>query len=322
MKPTVLKLLDTPAKKQTRTTLDTLLITPDVLRGWRNPPFQRPLKVNTKVMALAEQIKSEGGVLPGVITLGVLDRVEYLLDGQHRREAFLLSECAEGFTDVRKHFFETMADMGEEFVNLNSQLVRLRPDDVLRGLEGTIEGLALIRKECPYVGYDMIRRGERSPILSMSMVLRAWEGSASDVPKSGGVSALELAKRTTPDEAAAIVDFLSRAYSAWGRDLEYARLWGGLNLTLSMWLWRRLVITQYSPKTPKLTKADFEKCLMSMSADATYLEWLVGRQLTDRDRSPAYNRIKNIFARRVTEMTGKTTMLPSPAWAANSGRHR
>jgi hypothetical protein len=56
-----------------------------------------------------------------------------------------------------------MADMGEEFVNLNSQLVTMRPDDIRRGLEGTIEALPTIRRECPFVGYDMIVGSASSP---------------------------------------------------------------------------------------------------------------------------------------------------------------
>src|SRR5439155_2436385 len=45
---------------------------------------------NDKVRALAEQVKADGGVMPGIITLGVVDGVTYLIDGQHRRE----SSCA------------------------------------------------------------------------------------------------------------------------------------------------------------------------------------------------------------------------------------
>lgn len=309
-----LKLLDTPAKKATHTSLDTLLITPDIVRSWKNPPFQRPLKVNSKVLALAGQIKAEGGVIPGVMTLGVLSGQVYLLDGQHRREAFLLSECAEGFTDVRKHFFDNMAEMGEEFVNLNSQLVRLRPDDILRGLEGTIDGLRVIRDECAFVGYDMIRRSEKAPLLSMSTALRCWFASEREVPSASSTSALELVKRVTADEGEACSSFLKLAYASWGRDAEYVRLWGSLNLTICAWLYRRTVVTQYSPVTPKLTKETFGKCLTSLSADPSFLDWLHGRGLTERDRTPCYNRVKGIFAGRLFAETQKKAKLPTPAW--------
>lgn len=314
MKSSILRVLDTPAKKATHTTLDTILVTPDLVKGWKNPPFQRPLKVNAKVLGLAEQVKQDG-VIPGVITLGVLARETYLLDGQHRREAFLLSELAEGFCDVRKHLFDSMADMGAEFVNLNSQLVRLRPDDILRGLEGTTEGLRAIRDTCPWVGYDMIRRNERSPVLGMSPALRAWFGSATEVPtSSGGGSALECARRTTAEEGEACSAFLKVCYHAWGRDAEFARLWGGLNLTICAWLYRNTVIAQYSPNTPKLTKDQFGKCLTSLSAESPYVEWLHGRTLNETNRAPCYRRVKDIFVARLFAESGKKVRMPAPAW--------
>lgn len=316
---TNLKLLDTKPKRATHTSVDTILINPGVVKNWKNPPFQRPLKVNAKVMALAQQIKIDGGVMPGVMTIGVLERQEFLLDGQHRREAFLLSECAEGFTDIRKHFFESMAEMGEEFVNLNSQLVRMRPDDILRGLEGTIDGLTIIRQNCPFVGYDMIRRGDRSPLLSMSTALRAWFGSMADVPTNGGASALESAKKATTDEGEQCSSALKLLMTAWGRDPEYHKLWGALNLTVVLWLYRRLVLADYSHKIKRISREMFLKCCTSLSADAGYLEWLYGRGLTERDRSPAFGRIKAIFVARIYAETKTKPFLPSPAWAHGGG---
>lgn len=305
------------AQKATRTTVDTVLISKDIVSSWKNPPFQRPLRVNDKVRALAETIKADGGVLPGVVTLGVMGGAKYLLDGQHRREAFLLSGCDEGYTDVRTHFFDDMGQMGEEFVALNSQLVRLRPDDILRGLEGSFEPLRLIRAKCRFVGYDMIRRNENAPILSMSLVLRVWRGSASEVPAPHGVAttAANLAKTITEDDADQMIAFLLCCHEAWGRELENARLWGSLNLILCAWLYRRTVITQWSAKTPKLTRELFRKCLMSLSADAHYTDWLVGRHLGERDRSPAYDRLKAVFAARLALEMGQKPKLPAPAWA-------
>lgn len=211
-----LKLLDTRAKRVTHTSLDTIRVTPEIANAWKSPPFQRPLRVNSKVMALAETIKADGGVLPGVLTLGVLERDTYLLDGQHRREAFLQSGCPEGYADIRRHVFESMADMGSEFV---------------------------------------------------------------------------------------------------GRDPEYHRLWGSLSLTLTFWLYRRLVVTQFSQKTPKLTREQFTRCLQSLSADSIFVDWLHGRLLSDRDRAPCLNRMKTIFAQRLFAELGRKVVLPAPAWS-------
>lgn len=312
----------TSAQKVTRTTVDTILVTPDLLRAWEIPPFQRPLRVNEKVRQLADTIKDDGGVIPGVITIGVIGKQKYLLDGQHRREAFFLSECQEGYVDVRVHHFSDMADMGEEFVNLNSQLVKMRPDDILRGLEGSNEGLQYIRKECSIVGYDMIRRGDRSPVLSMSALLRVWYGSDTEVPASVSAGVTSLAKKLTLDEAHTLVKFLRHAQEAWGRDSEYYRLWGALNFTICAWIYRRMVLSNWSPRTVKLTHEQYKKCLMSVSADSGYLDWLVGRQLGERDRSPCYSRVRAIFVKRLEQETGKKYLMPAPAWASHSGGRR
>lgn len=307
----------TEAERTTRTTTDTLEITPKIVSSWKLPPFQRELRINDRVRALANDIREDGGVIPGVITLGVLDGQRYLIDGQHRREAFIISECIVGYCDVRILYFDTLAEMGEEFVQINSRLVTMKPDDILKGLEGTNAAIAKVRRRCPFVGYGQIRRGDKSPILSMSAAIRCWFGSAPDVPKAGGLAAMDLVKTFTTDDAEQLTEFLDIALAAWGKDPEYSRLWLGLNMTLSMWLYRRLVIAPYSAKTPRLTKEQFTKVMMGLSADSTYLEWLIGRQLRETDRSPCYNRIKKIFAERYEGMTGKKALLPQPPWASS-----
>lgn len=311
---------ESPAEKATSTTLDTMQLTQEKVARWKSPPFQRPIRINDKVRGLVSLTKANGGVLPGVITLGVVAGMPdpYVVDGQHRLEAWRLAEVKEGFADVRTIFCASMAELGNEFVKLNSKLVVLRPDDVLRGLEESSEALRLIRKKCPFVGYDMIRRGDRAPVLSMAIALRTWRGSLADCPSASGCGgATELASTCTTEEATQLSAFLNACYAAWGRDQEYAKLWGSLNLILSAWLYRRTVLSRYSPKTPVLTTAYYEKCLMSLSADKHYLDWLVGRNLGDRDRSPAYRRMKSIFAARLAQEIGKRPSMPAPAWANN-----
>lgn len=309
------KVIPIKTHSTTHTRTDTILVTSSVIASWKSPPFQRPLRVNDKVLALVEKIKTDGGVIPGVITLGMIGRDTYLLDGQHRTHAFLLAEIVEGFADVRVHQFTDMGDMGEEFVNLNSRLVNFRPDDILRGLEEALPTLRTIRQKCPYVGYDMVRRGGNSPILSMSTLLRCWHGSGQETPTNSGGSALQLAKQMTLDDSDALIKVLMLVEKAWGRHLEYARLWGALNLTLCFWLYRRLVVAPYSAKTEKMSHDLYAKCLMSVSADSKYIDWLLGRHLSERDRSPAFAKIKAAFAKRIQTETGKKPLLPNPAWA-------
>lgn len=310
----------TSPERKTRTVVDTIMVTPESVKKWKIPPFQRPVQENEKVRLLAETLKDDGGVWPGIITLGILNGDTYVVDGQHRKVAFVMSGLQEGYTDVRMHHFESMAAMGEEFVQLNSQLVRMRPDDILRGLEESCPAMIEIRRRCPFVGYDMVRRGPSAPLVSMSTILRWWKGSAAEapVPTGSGLSTAQLAVTFNEEETAQACDFLDLALGAFGRDPEYVRLWGALNMILCMWLYRRLVVNPYSSKTKKMSRDQFKKCLMSVSAQADYLDWLLGRKLCERDRSPAYSKIKGAFAQRIYTDTGVKAMLPQPSWQFSS----
>lgn len=92
-------------------------------------------------------------------------------------------------------------------------------------------------------------------------------------------------------------------------------LWGLMNTTICAWLYRRVVVTQYSPKSTRMTRDIFTKCLMSLAADERYSDWLLGRgQSFDRDRSPCYRHAKLIIGARYAEETGKKAVFPAPAW--------
>lgn len=307
--------------KTVKSTMDTVILTPEGLKSWKAPPFQRPLRVNPKLQAIAEELKHNGGVIPGIITIGIVNREKFLIDGQHRVEAFKISGLGEAYADMRICHFDTMAEMGDEFVKLNSQIVKLRPDDLLRGLEGSIQGLQSIRKECPFIGYDMIRRGERAPILSMSIALRVWCSSAPEIPSSAGMTAREIASHLDTDETNRISHFYSTCLQAWGRDHEYSRAWGTLNLTIVAWLWRRVVIShQTNTRVTKFTPQQFLSGMRALTASSDYMDWLTGRVLTDRDRSPCYERIKTIFVKRLQPDHSQKIILPQPAWTSGGGR--
>lgn len=304
-----------------KSAMETKIFSVDELGAWRIPPFQRPVRLNEKVRALSDEIRHDGGVIPGVITLGTVksDAAIYIVDGQHRIEAFRISGLSELLSDVRLVSFESMAEMAEEFVRLNSALVRMRPDDVLRGLEASVSALRKIRQECKFVGYDQIRRGTSSPIVGMSMLLRVWSGSAQETPNQAGAPAAQIAETIGADSVEDLIQFLTVAHSAWGRDAEYARLWSGLNLGLCMWCWRRLVKDadrSGNKRYIKLTIKQFSQCLMALSANTHYLEWLQGRILGDRDRSPAYSRIKKIWASRLHSEVRTKITFPQPAWSS------
>ena len=304
------------AEKATQTTLDTIEITRKLVGSWKSPPFQRDVRVTAGVQALVSELQRDN-VVPGTITLGVLDQQCYIVDGQHRLYAFMASDMPVAYADVRTHFFKSMGDMADEFVRLNSQLVKLRPDDILKGIEQSNKHLQEIRRKCPFVGYDAIRRGPSSPVVSMGALLRVWFGSRPDVPQSSHSStacAGMLDERETLD----LVSFLALCFVAWRREKEYQKLWGGLNLCLCAWLYRRVVLGpagQGVSRSIKMTPEQFTRGLLALSADATYVDYLVGRNLGDKDRAPAYNRMKTILAKRYAEDTGQRLLLPSPTWA-------
>ena len=315
------KELPSNAPRSVRSVMDTLLITPDGIDRWKKPPFQRELRITPKVQALIDELKANGGVVPGIITLGKLGGDTYLIDGQHRIEAFRRSGLAEGYADVRICHFSDMGEMGEEFVQLNSALVRMQNNDILRGLEGINEHLATIRRRCPFVGYDNIRRDGpgATKLIAMASAVRLWFGSEGPTPTPGPAST-ESVKLLNEDEARRICHALSVCFEAWGKDKENFLLWNGLNLSIVFWLWRRLVLREGLAQrrggvaVTTLTPDQFKLCLMALSANADYVEWLRGRRLADRDRSPCYTRIKGIFAGRLGGMGFGKPILPIAEW--------
>jgi len=320
----------TEAPKKQQSKMETMILTTEVTKQWLLPPCQRPLRVNQKVLDLAQRLKEDGGCISGVITLGTVGgkpKPLYLLDGQHRIKGAELSEEEAFMADVRILDFDSVEAMGEEWVILQQQLVRNRPDDLMRALEGTVPAIGFLREHCDFVGYDNIRRGTANPILSASQAFRNWHAASQETPANRQTPAVEIARQMSKEDYENMVNFLLLARRAWGRDPEYGRLWSSLNLTLCMWLFRQIVLAPAAKKGRNtrrhvnITREQFVKCLMALSADGHYLDWLVQRLLTDRDRVPAYSKIKTVFAKRLKQEGGfdDTPRMPQPAWAV-SGR--
>lgn len=296
--------------------MDTILLTREAAMALELPPFQRPLRAPKKIAEIAEQMRINGGVIEGVMTLGILRAKRYLVDGQHRREAFLLSGLPEAYVDVRICEFETMGEMADEFVRLNTAIAKITPDDVLRGLEQSNVHLQAIRRECPFVGYGYLNANPSSPAVGMSALLRSWDSSKSETPShQGGVAVHSIASDLTEEETREIITFLRLAHSAWGVGKEVSRLWGRMNLMLCMWLWQRIVKSKpANGRTAHLTQDQFRKALMSLSADPHFNDWLQGRW-NERWRAPTYNRIKALFAERLKAELGHKVVLPAPEWS-------
>jgi len=298
----------------TRTRVDTIEFSADDIKKWKKPlGVQRELTVNGKVKALAETIRDNDGVIPGMLTLGILDGDTYIVDGQHRLYSFSQSGCAKGYADVRYCYFDSMAELGNEFASLNTPLARMKPDDYLRALEHSIPAISTLRKNCQLVSFAPAKNSGK---VSMSSVLRAWRSASRDTPSTHGCAdtATDIISSMDETTLGQIASFLKMCEAAWGKAPEYTRLWGSLNMTLCMWLYQRTVMRQFSVKSAKLDDKLFGKCLMALSADPTYVDWLRGRTLGERNRGPAYDRIKQIFVRRLHEETRTKMSLPAPDW--------
>ncbi len=193
----------------------------------------------------------------------------------------------------------------------------MKPDDHLRAAEPGNPLLARLRRKCSFIGYGMIRRGDKAPLLSMSTTLRSWWGAMRDTPSSSVISGMDAARAMTDVDVEQLSTFLILVHEAWGNDVEYARLYGALNLTLCMWLYRRTVLAAYSARSARLSDAQFKKCLTAMSADAVYLDWLRNRMLSEKNRSPCYNKIKGIFVKRMLDEVSTKIALPQPEWVSS-----
>lgn len=314
---------ETEAEKKTRSVAETVIFTrKTVEEEWLAcmAEVQRPFTLNDKVRAMAARIKDEGGVVPGTVEFAKLGRERQLVDGQHRLKAFLLTDLEEGYADTKTHFCKSKQEVDALFEELNGRLVNLKPDSVLKSKESRNTHLQAIRAACPFVGYENVRRSNRqagspsSPLLSMSTTLRAWAASRPETPTTSNPAVVSIANALIDTEAAGLIGLLKLAYAAWGADKAYYRLWSGLNLTLCCWLYRRLVISQYSPRTILMDTKLFGKCLTALSADAAYIDWLANRNLAEIHRGPAYSRIRRIFSARIVEETGKKPNFPSPPW--------
>jgi len=315
---------DAPVADRSR--METILLTPEILKSWVLPAFQAPLRINAKVQQVADELRIQSGtpVISGVLSLGIVpdDKTLYLYDGQHRRWAALESGRTELLADVRVKQFDTMEEMAKEYLELNSPIARKTPDDQLRALQESSVPLQLISRECPFIDYRYIRANKDAPVVGMAATLRRWRGSGNDTPSitGAGGGAVSVALGFTVEDAEQLIRFMKVAHSAWKNDIENRALWSTLNMILCMWLWRVLVLDRDrtgSRRYVVITSEQFLHCLMAVSADADYVAWLSGRNTIERDRAPCYRRLRAIFTTRLqSEIAGKIKM-PQPMWMNN-----
>lgn len=315
-------------KNPLRSKTELLILEPDIVNEWVIPEgVQRNLHVNKHVCNLRDELLSNGGVLTSIISLGRVagDPRTFVVDGMHRLEAFKMAGIPELYVEVKTTDFDSMADLAKEFVKAQTPLVRMTPDDSLRAMANFTPALAAVKEKCSFVGYDNVRRKGGGTMLSMSAVIRTWTGSRGETPSltSNGKSAQDMAHDLDEKEVENLCRFLNLAFAVWNVNPEYFGLWANLNMCMTMWLYRTLVIEK--PSTAKrylhVSEDHFQKCLMSVSANQLYIDWLKGRQMSERDRSPCYRHLRGIFSARLRDEIGpgKHIKLPQPSWFGGRG---
>ena len=305
------------AHKGTKTRADYALVNHEVVESWERPFFQRPININRKVKDLASHIAaSNPPALPGVIWLAVYDGRIWIVDGQHRKKSFLISGVPEAFADIMYFYPDSLAEMGQKFRDLNRNLVSMEADDQLRSLEEDVESLKEIRRVCPFIVYG--REKKKKTTLSMSVAIRAWFGALTDIPTWPSEASYELVTNLNKEMTEDLTFFMNLCHSAWGDEPRKAKLWGFLNLIVCAWLYRRLVLSPNSSRSVKLTAKEFQACLVAIGNDQEYVDWLVGRNVAVRDRSPCYTRVKSIIVDYLAQANkGVRPSLPAPDWAAH-----
>lgn len=330
-----LHVLPAKAPKSMRSEMETMIVTPDLLSQWKLPKFQRPLNLTNEVRKAAEEMQLEAGKDPdeafatiqGVITLGRFERQTYLVDGQHRLFGSFAWACREllahggvqvkqALINVRQANFDSMKEMADEFVMLNSQLNKTKPDDVMRAIAEGSPAMAAIEKACPYIGYDLTGENKNRLLLSMSAALRVWNGSGGLVPAHGPRAQEIVSKHLNDEEAKRMIDFFGACEEAGWVNTAFKRLWSSLNLGIVMWMWRRLVLGEtrsfHGGQRPMvLTREQFVFCMREL-LNEDYLNYLVGRSLRFQDRVPTYARVKELFTVGLIRMGIETPRFPMP----------
>lgn len=313
--------------KTARPIFTTEMVLPDELGKWDHPSFQRPLLINSDVIALAIAMQLEAAEesdnmcnIPGTVEFGRYGGKDHLIDGQHRiHGAFAIASGVKrvedrgailvpggvlakaAAMDIKITPYDTFAEMAEAFAAFNKKLVALKPDDLLRAREESNPHLKRLRMTCPFIGYTKNKDTKDHIMLSMSTAIRTWFGSG--YTPASGPAAENAQRQLAADETEAdnLIEFFEACEQA-GWVGNYPRLWGACNLGINMWLWRKMVLGTANkfrggPSTSWmiLTKAQYTEGMVEMRKSAEYQSFLSGLSLRYQDRMPTYEWLKSLF---------------------------
>lgn len=337
--PSVEALYQNRLERTLRTHVGLVEVTAASWEKWRNPfgekvgpngedGFQRTIQRNKYVIEVAHTISSTG-IIPGQIVIGIFQGILWLIDGQHRRESFtiaVLGECGvtritKACANIKYEVFDTWAAMSDRYVELQRKIRGNSPNDMLKGLEASTESLQVLRKRFPAVGYTSTRPDSKhhKGRVSAKAALQAWYGSKPETPGRKTPPPFEIAKQLTVEEAHQLANFLRLAHSAWAFDPNYLNLWGSLNLTLCLWLYRRCVLDPVQG-FPDLTPEQFASCLTALPSEKIggvnpYAMFLYRKGLRELDRGPVYMQVTRVFTATLRANHKLRVKFPKPEWA-------
>jgi hypothetical protein len=284
------------------------------------PPFQRPMRLKSRQLKVVAEIIRNENILPGVITLGKVenDPLTYLVDGQHRIEAFNRSGIEIVTAKIDMMMFKDMNEMSLQFDRLNTPIAKMSANDRLKSMSFTNPVIHMIMEECSFVGFHHTQLGQNAAkVLQLSVALRSWKSGKSKFVGVGSHDAVIIGETISEEEAKDLIKFLKASHKAFGNDKEYFSLWGNLNLSIVAWLWIRLILERV-PRVTAITEEDFVRCMMSLGSDNAYVPWLKGKNLSVHSRSPCYTRVKDIFAKRLREEGyDKRILFPGAEWVTS-----
>lgn len=237
------------------------------------PSCQRAFRPSAKKRAevLEEMIRT--GRIPGQILLGTINGTDlYLVDGQHREIICLDAGIETILAEVRVRRFANMDELVKEYIRCNSKIASHTSGDQLKALVTLYPTtLGFISKKCSFVSFSSRRIDGGKANVNFSMCISAWTHSKRNKPTDGGFGKVEdMARDLTPADAAQLAEFLKLAHDAWGREPAIATLWGNLNLTLCMWLYRRVVLaatvapSRRKKAVTQVTPVQFRNALMEL----------------------------------------------------------
>jgi hypothetical protein len=214
---------------------------------------------------------------------------------------------------------------------MQTSICRSTPDHRLQSLEPRCPNLLHFREGCKdIVTYGRVIKG-RGRVLPVSHALRCWASSNEDPPAKNVTNTEILAQGLTALDVQQLSGLLHSLIRVWGDQREYKCLWGPLNLTLCMWLYRRMVIgvPAPAPNVTRLTSGQFEAGVAGLT-HSSYRSALGNKKLRKEgeadEREYIYGQLGNFFMQGLRSCRGfqnKVIRCPVPTeWRTPRGWKR